>query len=641
MTCDKFMAWREPIIPGWRGEISAILKVLRNGSADPALLSGHLTRLARMRLGDGERLQLGRVARAAIPHASVMPGMRHLRLALVSNRTLGFLARDLEAAGLARRLVIECVETPYDSVASLAFNPASPLPEGRFDAVFLLLDPDYFSSAIPLLGRKQEREAHAESCQRFDALISGLAARFKAPILATSLSPRPEQGLSSADRIMAGTSLRLIAALNGVLDLAAEAGRCHLFDLAGLASEIGTMDFYDPARFHQAKIPFALEVGPVVADRLAALLAAIAGHSGRALVLDLDNTLWGGVVADDGVEGLAIGQGSASGEAFLAIQAYALALRERGIVLAVCSKNVEAIAREAFRKHPDMLLREEHFVAFVANFNDKATNIARIAEALDLAPSSLVFLDDNPAERERVRSGLEGVMVVEVGEEPADFVRNVNASGYFEHVLLTSDDTRRAETYAARAEAKALKASVSNYEDYLGSLEMELTIAPFDALGRARIAQLIAKSNQFNVTTKRYSEAEVASFEGNPGYLAWQVRLKDRFADHGMISVVIVACGQHEWHVDSWIMSCRVLERGVEQAVMGEILRLARAQGVAKIVGTFIPTARNGLVRDLFPKFGFLPRQAQPANPEVDQTVEYELDVADAAIAPALLKILA
>ncbi len=646
MALETFMAWREPLSPGWREEAGGLLKALRAGTVDPAA-AARLIRLGRMRLGDGERLQLGRLARAAIPHAAAMPGLRHLRIALVSNRTLDFFARELEAAGPARRLLIECVETGYDAVASLALNPAAARPEGRFDAVFLLLDPEYFAADVPLLAPDLERAAHADAIRQFEGLIAGLRDRFAAPVVAASLCASPEQTMASTDRALTGARIRRTDALNAALHAIAADGRCHLFDLAGLAAQIGTMNFHDPARFFQAKVPFALEAGPVVADRLAALLAAMAGHSGRALVLDLDNTLWGGIVADDGVEGLVLGQGSAAGEAFLAIQNHALALRQRGIVLAVCSKNLEATARQPFRDHPDMRLREGDFAVFIANFDDKATNIARIAEALDLAPSSLVFLDDNPAERERVRSGLDGVMVVELGEDPADFARTLNASGFFEHLLLTGDDARRAETYAARAQAQALKATVANYDDYLHSLDMELTIAPFDALGRARIAQLIAKSNQFNLTTRRYSEPEVAAFEANPACVAWQIRLKDRFADHGMISVVIVDRAAGEWIIDSWIMSCRVLERGVEQAVMAQLLAVARDNAATTLVGHYIPTPRNALVRDFFPRLGFSRRQ--PAiipglicECEDDAVEEYAVDVAQALLrsVPLPLKVI-
>jgi FkbH-like protein len=270
-----------------------------------------------------------------------------------------------------------------------------------------------------------------------------------------------------------------------------------------------------------------------------------------------------------------------------------------------------------------MLLREEHISTFMVNFDDKATNLARIARELDLDPSSLVFLDDNPAERERVRSALPFVMVPELGADPAYFVRDLCASGFFEHLPLTADDTRRAGAYQARAEAKALQVTIGDYDAYLRSLEMELTISPFDAMGRGRITQLIQKSNQFNLTTKRYTEMDIAEVEKDVTRFGWQVRLKDRFADHGMICVVIVEKRESTWSIDTWVMSCRVLERGVERAVMNELARLAIQQQVGMLMGAYRATARNALVKDFYTKLGF------ETNVGVEQGAStYRLDLA-------------
>ena len=419
---------------------------------------------------------------------------------------------------------------------------------------------------------------------------------------------------------MAGTPTRLVGELNDAIFEAAAGNRLLPFDLAGIAARIGKTTFFDPVRFHQAKLPFSMEAGPVVADALAAVIAAMTGKAGRVLVLDLDDTLWGGAVADDGVEQIVIGQGSPEGEAFLAIQRHALELRRRGVVLAVCSKNLDAIAREPFARHPEMLIRDEHIAVFVANFEDKATNIARIARTLDLDPSSLVFFDDSPAERERVRSALPFVMVPELGEDPAVFVRTLITSGFFECLPLTRDDTQRAATYQARTEAKILQATIGDYDAYLESLQMELSIAPFHTLGRARITQLIQKSNQFNLTTRRYSEADIEAIESDPRRLGWQVRLKDRFADHGMICVVIADKAAASWSVDTWIMSCRVLERGVEQAVMQALAERAATSGAKELVGTYRSTPRNALVKDFYIRLGFA-----PTGQTDDRTATYRL----------------
>jgi FkbH-like protein len=605
MTIESLLAWREPIVADWRDKAAQLASDIKKIGGGTVSAAPRLRRLAGMRIGDGERLQLRRLVKQARSLTEPLPGFRPFRLLLISNTTMSFLAGDLEAAGAARGLLVEAVEANYDSVRSLALNPFVKAPSGHFDAVLLLIDANFFSTQQELLDTATEAKTNAAVHAHIDELVAGLRAKANAPIIAATIALPPEFQFSSSDRAIAGTSVRCVRAINDAIVKSAEAGHSILFDLAALAGRIGSTAFFDPVRFYQAKVPFALEAGPLVADALAALIAAMAGRSGRALVLDLDNTLWGGVVADDGVEGILLGQGSAEGEAFLAIQRHALELRRRGVVLAVCSKNVEDIAREPFRSHPEMLLREEHIATFIANFEDKATNLARIAGELDLDPSSLVFLDDNPAERERVRSALPFVMVPEIGSDPAHFVRALCAARFFEHLPLTADDTRRAEAYQARAEAKALQATVGDYDVYLRSLEMELTIAPFDAIGRARITQLIQKSNQFNLTTKRYTDMDVAEIEKDATRFGWQVRLKDRFADHGMIGIVIVDKREPTWLIDTWVMSCRVLERGVERAIMNELARLAIQNRVETLIGSYRATARNALVKDFYTKLGF------------------------------------
>jgi FkbH-like protein len=611
MSLDDFMAWREPLALDWRDQVRAVLDKLQIDGAKDAALSGKIRRLAAMRAGDRERLVLARLAKVAQKAPSALPQFRPLRVLLVSNRTLTFFADHLAASGLSRGLLIEAVETEYDSTAVLALDPAFPVPVGRFDAVFLLLDPDWISASAPLL----DQTAEAADCERMSAQISaiveGLKARIGAPVIAATIAARPEDQLSVADRAMPATRLRFIDGCNAALWDLSECGKAVLFDLAALAAAIGGNAFHDPALLAIAKVPFSMETSPVVADRLTALLAAMFGKSGRAIVFDLDNTLWGGNIADDGIEGIELGQGSALGEAFLAMQEFALELRRRGFAIAVCSKNLEASARQPFREHAEMRLRESDIAAFIANFDDKASNLARIAATLDLDPSSLVFIDDNPAERERVRAALPLVLVPEVGEDPVFYRRHILNSGFVEHPPLTIDDTMRADAYHGRATAKALAASVQDYDSYLASLDMKLSIAPFDAAGRARIANLLQKSNQFNLTTRRYSEAEVEAIERDPGKLALQIRLKDRFADHGMISVVIVDTQGDVWEIDTWLMSCRVLERRVEYGIMNYIMDQARSREAKQIFGHYIPTARNALVADFYERMRFEPAGAE------------------------------
>jgi FkbH-like protein len=281
-------------------------------------------------------------------------------------------------------------------------------------------------------------------------------------------------------------------------------------------------------------------------------------------------------------------------------------LRGRGIVLAVSSKNDDAVARRAFRDHPEMLLRENHLAVFQANWNDKASNIKAIAEELSLGLDSFVFLDDNPVERGIVRQMLPEVAVPELPDDPAYYARTLAAAGYFESLAFSEEDRQRAEFYQRNAERVALKQTAGDLGAYYASLGMEIHFAPFDAVGRARIVQLINKSNQFNLTTRRYSEAEVAALEEDPEAFTLQVRLTDVFGDNGMISVVICrTAGSRSWVIDTWLMSCRVLGRSVEQMVLRELLLAARRRGIERLVGRYIPSGRNAMVADHYATLGF------------------------------------
>ncbi|RYF91943.1 MAG: HAD-IIIC family phosphatase [Caulobacteraceae bacterium] len=627
--------WRRPLEADWSARQTALLKRLGAEDNDWAATGVEARRLADQRLGPIEQFKTGKLAGRLWPHRDRLPGLRPMRIALLSNAMVEALAADLKAAGLARGLLLDVVVPPFNSVEAIAAGAAGLEGDEPLDAVILLLDAAAFPISGPLLDAGDEARRLAESADRLRTLVGNLRARLLAPVVLATAPSLPDHSLASADAGTAGSAGRFIARLNADIADGAAAGGWLVWDLAALAARIGHDRWSDPAMYHHAKTPFAVENGPVAADNLCALLAAMVGRSGRALVLDLDNTVWGGVIGDDGVEGIVIGQGSARGEAFLAVQRLALDLRARGVVLAVCSKNTEAVALRPFSEHPDMLLRPEHIAVFKASWGDKATALKEIAQALNLGVESLVFLDDNPVERAWVREALPGVTVIEVGEDPSWYPRMVAASGAFEHLPLGADDLGRAETYKQLGERQAARSDPAAYEAYLRSLDMRMTIAPFDAVGRARIAQLINKSNQFNLTTRRYTDAAVEAVESDPDVIGWQIRLVDRFADQGMIAVVIVRKPDPaRWTIDSWLMSCRVLERGVEQTIMNQLVARAAAAGVEVLEGEFIRTPKNGMVETFFDRMGFA-----KLGEEQDGRVAYELKVADYRPLPSTIAV--
>jgi FkbH-like protein len=376
-------------------------------------------------------------------------------------------------------------------------------------------------------------------------------------------------------------------------------------DMERLSSLHGKWAWSDDRFYFDAKLPCAPEHLPVLAHSLCSQVLAINGKSKKCLVLDLDNTLWGGVIGDDGLGGIVLGQGDPQGEAFVAFQQYARRLKDRGVILAVCSKNDEANAREPFESHPEMVLRLNDITCFVANWDDKATNLRRIAEEINIGIDSLVLVDDNPVERGIVRRFLPEVGVPELPEDPAGYVRVLDLHRYFEMTALSQEDLERSQMYAADAQRKAMMTSTVNLDEYLQSLNMTAVVEPLNDVNFERFAQLINKSNQFNLTTKRYSPADLERVRSDPEWVTRGFRLRDQFGDNGLICVVLGYKDDVALEIDSWLMSCRVLNRGVEELVMSHLHSLAREAGLKYVEGEYRPTSKNGMVKDHYQGLGF------------------------------------
>ena len=553
--------------------------------------------------------QLNKLAKAigkAVAKGKSLEPLIPFRLAVLSNSTLDLLGPAMVASAARHGVALDVIQPAFDQVAQEALNPESQVNSAKPDAVLFALD----YRALPLKISPGDTEAAAATVRGVVGYLQSLRRGIKAGsnsvcIFQTFASPA-ELLFGSLDRGLPGTRRSLIESVNRDLADGVVGSGDVLLDVAGLAETVGLAEWHNTRLWNMAKLSFSDELIPIYAEHVARTISSMRGKSKKVLVLDLDNTVWGGVIGDDGLEGIRIAQGDAAGEAYLAVQRMALELRQRGIVLAVSSKNNDDVAREPFEKHPEMLLKLEHIAVFQANWNDKATNIQAIAEELSIGLDSIVLLDDNPVERGMVRELLPQVAVPELPEDPAWYARTLSAAGYFESVSFAREDLQRAGFYQDNAKRAELQRQVGGVEAYLATLEMAITFQPFDATGRARIVQLINKSNQYNLTTRRYTEPEVEEAENDPDVFTLQVRLTDIFGDNGMISVVICRPGAAAtWEIDTWLMSCRVLGRGVEQMVLREILEHARARGVKKLIGTYLPTDRNKLVIDHYGKLGF------------------------------------
>jgi FkbH-like protein len=590
-------------LPRVSQDFSGRLKALGNS---PGPLGCELQALAAQALDLNQLTKLaGFIVKARSEGRHLNP-LTPFRLAVLSNSTIDLVVPALVASAARHGIALEVIQPPYDQVAQEALAPDSTVNTAKPDAVLFALD----YRALPLklsLGDSAASSATVQGALGYiQALQNGIKDNSNAVCIFQSFAPPVETLCGSLDRVLPGTMRSLVDAANRELTEHILGSGDVLLDVASLAETVGAADWHNTQLWNLAKFSFSDEFIPLYADHVARTIAAIRGKNRKVLILDLDNTVWGGVIGDDGLEGINIAQGDSRGEAHLAVQRLALDLRNRGIVLAVSSKNTDDVAREPFERHPEMLLKLDHFAVFQANWNDKAANIQAIAEELSLGLDSMVFLDDNPVERGLVRRLLPQVAVPELPEEPAYYARTLAAAGYFDAVSFASEDLNRASFYQNNAKRASLQKQVGGVEAYLASLDMTITFQPFDAIGRARIVQLINKSNQYNLTTRRYTEPEVAEAERDPEVFTLQVRLADIFGDNGMICVVICRTAESGvWAIDTWLMSCRVLGRKVEYMVLREILQHAHAAGIKKINGVYLPTERNKLVTDHYAKLGF------------------------------------
>jgi FkbH-like protein len=590
-----------PWLAGPPSDFAAQCKAAQASTAGAGLL---LQRLATFRLNAVQSAKLARTItrlRAAGRDLSPLSGFR---LGVLASATFDFVLDCIPAASARHGVAVDIVSAPYDQVMQQALDPASDINRGRLDAVLVAVDHRWLNLDRPdLLSRPGERAQSA--VDRLRTVVQCLRSHGGAAAILQTVPVPPQALFGSYERRAPGSVRAMVDDVNRAIVALAEDTGSYVLDVAALADRVGTDLWFDPVHWVSYKLPFSAECFPIYADMLGRLLGAIRGKARKCLVLDLDNTLWGGVIGDDGLEGIVVGQGNALGESFLSVQQCALELRQRGVILAVCSKNDDATARRPFRDHPDMLLRENHFAVFQANWIDKPGNLEAIAKALNIGLDALVILDDNPAERAQIRAALPMVAVPELPSDPSRYAWYLTAAGYFEAVAYSAEDAARADSYAADARRAEVMASARDLGDYLKSLDMTIRFAPFDAKNRQRITQLINKTNQFNLTTRRYTEAEVAAMEADGSVFTLQVRLQDKFGDLGMIGVVICRTAGDSWEIDTWLMSCRVLGRRVEQAMLAQIVEAARRRGITRFLGTYLPTEKNAMVSDHYAKLGF------------------------------------
>ena len=440
---------------------------------------------------------------------------------------------------------------------------------------------------------------------RFEAMWEKLAATWHCPVIQNNFEYPYFRLLGNQDGADCHGRTWYVNRLNARFsDYAEKHENFFLNDLNYQSAVYGLDEWSDPFFWHMYKYAMCFKAIPWMAHNVANIIKSIFGKNKKSLVLDLDNTLWGGVVGDDGPENLEIGQETSLGQVFSEFQSYVKLLKDYGVMLNVASKNEEENALAGLN-HPEGVLRPSDFILIRANWEPKSKNLLEIAAGLNILPDSLVFVDDNPAEREIVRQQAPEVTVPEIGK-PEEYIRVLDRGGYFEVTSLSEDDRRRSQMYQANLQRAQQQAFFADYGEYLRSLRMKAVIRPFESMYMARIAQLTNKSNQFNLTTKRFTQAQIEEAAADPNLITLYGKLEDKFGDNGVVSVVIAEKDGKRAHISLWLMSCRVLKREMEAAMMDELIRRCREAEIDTVLGYYYPTAKNGMVKEFYSQFGFV-----------------------------------
>jgi FkbH-like protein len=589
-----------PTIPDWRQR-------LRTLPADPATAWDDAVALANARLNFVLTNALDEILHRVLPAGPHTLATKKVRLAVLGSSTLTHLLPGIRIAGVRRGIWIDIYENDYGQYLQELSETDSPLHEFKPTAILIALDAYHLTAGITAgMDADTAEAALAEMQDRIKEVWRLARDGFRCPILQQAALPVHLPLLGNNEHRLPGSRAWFVTRLNAAIRAMAEQEGVDILAVDDRAARDGIGRWHDSALWHRSKQEVSPTAGPLYGDLVGRWLAAKQGRSFKCLVLDLDNTVWGGVIGDDGLEGIILGQGSPLGEAYTAFQEYARELSRRGVILAVCSKNDEANAVEPFEKHPDMVLKRDDIASFVANWSNKADNIRAIAQELNIGLDSLCFLDDNPFERNLVRQELPMVAVPEVSDDPSGYPVALADAGYFEGLSVTEEDRERTSQYQGNKARDALKAAVTDLPSYLRGLEMKLIWKRFDKIGLQRIVQLINKSNQFNLTTKRYTEEDIIAVMADPDAFGLQLRLTDRFGDNGVIAIIIGRLLENkDLYVDTWLMSCRVLGRQVEPTTLNLIIQQAAELGARRVVGEYIKTKKNGMVKEHYAKLGF------------------------------------
>ena len=534
-------------------------------------------------------------------------GIRYIdkRIAILGGSTTSDIKLILELFLLNYGIKPEFYESEYNQYFQDAVFGNPELEEFNPDLVFVHTTSRNITDFPKITDTPEQIDALIdETMGRFEKIWSSLAERYKCTVIQNNFEQPYYRLLGNSDFSNIHGRLNFINRLNDRFCRYAQTHESFFInDINYVSAVYGIKKWADPGDWYRYKYALSVSAIPDFAFNLARIIKAVYGRNKKAFALDMDNTLWGGIVGDDGPENIRIGHEDAESELFTEFQQYIKAHKDLGILLTVASKNDEENALAGLAR-PDSTLNKDDFIIIKANWENKDRNIANIASELNIGSDSFVFVDDNPVERALVENQIPDISVPEVGA-PETYIDVLDSNGFFEVTGISEEDLKRGGMYKANMERAKASASFDNYDDYLKSLDMKAEIKPFAPVYMARIAELTNKSNQFNLTTKRCSQADIENFASDPDYITLYGRLEDKFGDNGVVAVTFGHAEGDTFHIDLWLMSCRVLKRGMEFAMMDELIAQAKSRNITKIKGYYYPTAKNKMVRDFYALQGF------------------------------------
>ena len=529
-----------------------------------------------------------------------------IKVAILGDTATQFLSQAIRGMGYEKEFDLQIWEADFNQIERQVYDLNSELYEFHPEIVIV------FQSSHKLLGKynkikNQEHNSLATNeMELIENLYSNLTENLNAKIIYYNYTEIDDAVFGNYANAIESSFLFQLRKLNyELMHFAARNANLFLCDLSSIHNQVGKLNFFQPSVYINTEMVLNIDVLPLIADKTLALISAMNGKFKKCVILDLDNTTWGGIIGDDGIENIQIGS-LGIGKAFSEFQYWIKKLKNRGIIVAVCSKNTESVAREPFEKHPEMVLKMEDIAVFVANWENKADNIRNIQSILNIGFDSMVFLDDNPFERNMVRENLPDVCVPELPEDPADYLEYLYELNLFETVSFSNEDAERTKLYQIEAQRNSVQKKFANEDDFLKNLDMISLVEPFTKFNTPRVSQLSQRSNQFNLRTVRYGDADIERLSTDSNYFTFSFTLEDKFGDNGLICVIILQKESPKvLFIDTWFMSCRVLKRGMEHFVLNTLVETAKENGFTTLKGEYLQTPKNEMVKDHYLNLGF------------------------------------